>query len=823
MPQGSPAASSLATLSEVPGTELRQLEATFDNFREFVARYSPWLSDSCIFVETLEEVPVGAPVRLEIWLRDRPGLILALGQVDWVRPASESDEDGPPGVALNITYLDPASTRLIDSIFRLYTGQQSAAMGKDVVETWELDVESLIDQAFPGAPGVAAGGAPGVAAAEGDAASSKAAPPQAEPPAAPPKVQIMAADGTAGDALGWSSPDVEPIDVDGAAGIDVADATPPKVQIMAADGTAGDALGWSSPDVEPIDVGEVVPSLDARDEIADLAQEVEIELPESTAEALPLVDDDSMALDHAVGEQAAEEIGEEIGEETAEPAPEAGAEHPAPLPPSFDAPSPVMPEELSDLEAPAIPVPPIEIEASPASPAPAAPSAPPEAPAQFAIVDAALASTPATADLETLEEPVLEELESLEELPLEELETLEEPALEEPEILGEPTLEEPETLEEPTLAEPEASPPDPDWEERFSAAFSERKPEEPGIEDTGFGFGLVEEPEPPALEVPLSAPAEAAALASAPEPAAPPLAEPSMAVPPPAAPSPAAPLPVAGAAAAMDASDTSFLRRSVLFFLLAVVAIGLLFVWLRSRQTAETPPKVATATEAAPGSEAASPTATPPQTAGGAEAAPPRATQGSAGMQPAESQPGQGQPESTPGGEPSATEPIRGEPAQAQPVQAEPAQTTTPPEPAQAVPPPPVAPPAAVPPPPAAAAASADPAAITADVERLVKGWATAWSEQEPDAFVASYAPDYSPPGTSRREWIRQREVRIQAPASILVQAKDISVEVIDAQRATATFYQDYETEAKHLYTWKTMEMALRPGGWKIVKEWVGR
>ena len=75
MSQRSSAGSNLATLSEVPGTELRQLQASFESFREFVARYSPWLSDACIFVETLEDVPVGAPVRLEIWLRERPSLI----------------------------------------------------------------------------------------------------------------------------------------------------------------------------------------------------------------------------------------------------------------------------------------------------------------------------------------------------------------------------------------------------------------------------------------------------------------------------------------------------------------------------------------------------------------------------------------------------------------------------------------------------------------------------------------------------------------------------------------------------------------------------
>lgn len=124
MSERDPTPSSRAVLSEVPGTELRQLTATFDSFDDFLDRCSPWLSDSCIFVETLESLREGDPIRLEIGLRDRPALIRALGEVAWVRQATEA-EDEPPGVALNVTYLDPAGARLIDSIFRLYTGHQS--------------------------------------------------------------------------------------------------------------------------------------------------------------------------------------------------------------------------------------------------------------------------------------------------------------------------------------------------------------------------------------------------------------------------------------------------------------------------------------------------------------------------------------------------------------------------------------------------------------------------------------------------------------------------------------------------------------------------
>ncbi len=151
MRQAAPASSDQPTLSEVPGTELRQLQITFESFREFVVRYSPWLSDSCIFVETQEPLPVGDQVRLEIRLRDQPPLVLALGQVDWARPPA-AGEDGPPGVALEITYLDPASARLIESIFRRYTGRQSAATGKAVTGVRDLGAGSRIGQDSAGEP-----------------------------------------------------------------------------------------------------------------------------------------------------------------------------------------------------------------------------------------------------------------------------------------------------------------------------------------------------------------------------------------------------------------------------------------------------------------------------------------------------------------------------------------------------------------------------------------------------------------------------------------------------------------------------------------------
>lgn len=119
--------------------------------------------------------------------------------------------------------------------------------------------------------------------------------------------------------------------------------------------------------------------------------------------------------------------------------------------------------------------------------------------------------------------------------------------------------------------------------------------------------------------------------------------------------------------------------------------------------------------------------------------------------------------------------------------------------------------------------AAQDPAEATSDIEQLITSWAAAWSQQDAAGYIECYGPGYSPSGLGRKDWENQRKVRIQAPSSLLVLAKDISVEVLSATRAKATFYQDYETDAKHLYTWKTMDLARIGDSWRIVGERKGR
>ncbi len=838
MPQGSPAGSSLATLSEVPGTELRQLQATFESFREFVARYSPWLSDTNIFVETLEPVPVGAPVRLEIWLRDRPLLIRALGQVDWVRKASDGGEDGPPGVALTITYLDPASARLIDSIFRLYTGQQSAAMGKDVVETWELDVESLIDQAFPGAapaPGgadkkssgakptsadVAAAASPTDKKPSGNlsaanlaaAASSAVAPDVSEP--APAPAEPTPSDPSASsdpDSLDWTLPEGVVVADPGASSEAPSEApTPPD----------DDSLDWTLPEgvvvADPGPTDAAASGAEASSSTPEAAMQDKDALDWTLPEGVVAADPDSPQA-QALGEIEASDI--EV--------------------PDIEAPDVEIPADLEELE--------LDLPEEPAAPEPSVPSRPqaPVTPASepvSATIEPPGVEAPAWAESELAARP---------DASLADASAVAAAAGAAADANGTVRVQLPPSVSEPATAED-----DTDWEERLSSAFSEYEGESdessvapgvgvsdvgapdvampltPAAEDGGFGFGLVKEPEPDDGTVAEEAPAPlagqtAVAIASPAVPAqetqAPDQATPAQEMPAlgslPSETGVSAAQSVAGAASASDESDANFLRRSVLAFLLAVVAVGLFFLWFRGRPA--TPSGVETVAEAPP-----SPPATPESTS-------PPAAEGSSGEAAAAME--GVSPETAPSGEPPAV-PASGEPAAAVSTTEEPpaAEASSPPnvepgsasEPGPAIESNPAVEPG--PPPPEQATApppmpTQDPAEIVADVERRIQTWAAAWSQQDVAAYIECYAPDFSPPGTGRKTWENQRDVRIRAPASILVLAKDISVEVLGGSRAKATFYQDYETDTKHLYTWKTMELERVGDSWKIVKEQVGR
>lgn len=112
----------------------------------------------------------------------------------------------------------------------------------------------------------------------------------------------------------------------------------------------------------------------------------------------------------------------------------------------------------------------------------------------------------------------------------------------------------------------------------------------------------------------------------------------------------------------------------------------------------------------------------------------------------------------------------------------------------------------------------------SADEERnvtdAVGNWAKAWSSQDVDKYLASYADSFkTPKGESRKAWEQQRRERIKAPKSISVELANQNVTIVDSSNAKVTFKQSYKGAGKPIRTDKTLLLKKDNGSWLIEQE----
>lgn len=112
----------------------------------------------------------------------------------------------------------------------------------------------------------------------------------------------------------------------------------------------------------------------------------------------------------------------------------------------------------------------------------------------------------------------------------------------------------------------------------------------------------------------------------------------------------------------------------------------------------------------------------------------------------------------------------------------------------------------------------------SADDERSVTDavgiWVKAWSSQDVDKYLASYADSFkTPKGESRKAWEKQRRERISAPKSISVELKNQNVTIVDSNNAKVTFKQSYKGAGKAIRTDKTLLFKKENGNWLIEQE----
>ena len=111
-----------------------------------------------------------------------------------------------------------------------------------------------------------------------------------------------------------------------------------------------------------------------------------------------------------------------------------------------------------------------------------------------------------------------------------------------------------------------------------------------------------------------------------------------------------------------------------------------------------------------------------------------------------------------------------------------------------------------------------DAAATAARVRAVVQGWAQAWSARDMEAYVNFYAPDFKGSFKNRDAWLASRKSRIATRRTVEVDLSDIDV-VVEGNRASATFRQQYRSNVMQDDTRRTLELRDVGGRWLITGE----
>ena len=81
-------------------------------------------------------------------------------------------------------------------------------------------------------------------------------------------------------------------------------------------------------------------------------------------------------------------------------------------------------------------------------------------------------------------------------------------------------------------------------------------------------------------------------------------------------------------------------------------------------------------------------------------------------------------------------------------------------------------------------------------IETAINQWVDAWSNQDIDSYLASYAKDFIPPkGLSNNRWERQRTERLLAPSYIKITLSNLKINMRGKNYVRVDFTQTYESD----------------------------
>lgn len=114
-------------------------------------------------------------------------------------------------------------------------------------------------------------------------------------------------------------------------------------------------------------------------------------------------------------------------------------------------------------------------------------------------------------------------------------------------------------------------------------------------------------------------------------------------------------------------------------------------------------------------------------------------------------------------------------------------------------------------------------AATEKKIKESVEAWALAWSSQNVEKYLASYAESFKTPnGENRKQWEETRKERLTRPGTIKVDISGLRIVMESGDRARAEFKQTYRAGNNVMRTNKTLILKNGAGKWLIEQERTG-
>lgn len=106
------------------------------------------------------------------------------------------------------------------------------------------------------------------------------------------------------------------------------------------------------------------------------------------------------------------------------------------------------------------------------------------------------------------------------------------------------------------------------------------------------------------------------------------------------------------------------------------------------------------------------------------------------------------------------------------------------------------------------------------DVDSSLKNWVNAWSAQDVDTYLATYAQEFIPPQRlSRSEWEKDRRIRLRKPGFIKITLSNVKINLHGKDYAEIKFTQAYQSNTYSDKVKKELLMRKIADKWLITQE----